>query len=81
MVGHTDIRSSVEHNLDLSKRRASRVSDVLRQNGLTNVTSTGDGEAHPLCTNAKLPDGSWNEPCLQRDRRVEIVVMVKEGPA
>ncbi|XVV17187.1 OmpA family protein [Actinoplanes sp. CA-131856] len=81
VAGHTDTRGSAEHNLDLSQRRAARVSAVLRAAGMPGVTSEGKGEADPLCTTGKRPDGSWNEPCLQRDRRVEITMKVKDGPA
>ncbi|MFF5081610.1 OmpA family protein [Actinoplanes sp. NPDC000266] len=81
VVGHTDTRGSVEHNRDLSQRRAARVSAVLSAAGMPGVTSDGKGEADPLCTVGKRPDGSWNEPCLQRDRRVEITMKVKDGPA
>ncbi|WP_308201194.1 OmpA family protein [Paractinoplanes maris] len=81
VVGHTDSRGTVAHNLVLSRRRAERVSGVLAQAGLPNVSSTGSGEEDPLCTRAKLSDGSWDEVCLQRDRRVEIAVKVKGGPA
>ncbi|XVU20896.1 OmpA family protein [Actinoplanes sp. CA-054009] len=81
VAGHTDTRGGTEHNRRLSERRAAAVKKVLDAAGMPNVTSEGKGEADPLCTVEKRPDGSWNEPCLQRDRRVEITMKVKDGPA
>ncbi|WP_101536223.1 OmpA family protein [Paractinoplanes atraurantiacus] len=81
VAGHTDSRGSAAHNLGLSQRRAAGVRAVLTAAGLPHVTSAGAGEADPLCTTATLPNGQWNEPCLQRDRRVEITMKVKDGPA
>ncbi|GIF51851.1 OOP family OmpA-OmpF porin [Asanoa ferruginea] len=74
VVGHTDIRDDADFNQKLSENRAASVAAVLKRAGVTNVSSSGKGETGAFCTIDKRPDGSWNEPCLQRDRRVEVVV-------
>lgn len=65
--GHTDSRGTTGHNLDLSKRRAGAVADVLRGAGITVTTVKGYGEAKPLCDERR-----GGAPCMARDRRVRI---------
>jgi OmpA-OmpF porin, OOP family len=79
VVGHTDSRDDDAHNQDLSERRAVEVAKVLRGNGVTVVGTRGAGEREPLCRAEKRPDGTWDQACLQRNRRVEIVVTEQDG--
>jgi OOP family OmpA-OmpF porin len=79
VVGHTDTRAGTAHNQDLSKRRAARVAALLSGAQVSGVTSRGEGERGARCTEARLPGGGWNEPCLQRDRRVDIVFKTTKG--
>ena len=71
IVGHTDDVADDAHNLDLSKRRATSVSDRLGQ--LTNmsafsVSTDGKGESSPRVPN----DSDGNR---QLNRRVEITLV------
>ena len=79
VVGHTDTRASDAHNQDLSERRAAAVAALLTTGGLSGVSSRGVGETGAGCTRERLPGGAWNEPCLQRDRRVDVVVKTTRG--
>lgn len=69
VVGHSDTAGDFEYNLRLSKKRASAVVILLKEQGVTtaNIKATSHGEENPL---VKTADGV-EEP---RNRRVEVVV-------
>lgn len=70
VVGHTDMSGSVEHNLDLSSRRAAAVVDALVTDyGIAGdrLTSHGVGPFAPVASNA-------NEEGRALNRRVELVL-------
>ncbi|NYF57146.1 OmpA family protein [Micromonospora purpureochromogenes] len=79
VIGYTDSRSSPGHNQALSQRRAAAVGRELTALGLPAPKTRGAGETGRLCPQEKLPDGSWDEACLQRNRRVEIVITTESG--
>lgn len=68
IVGHTSTEGSVEHNLDLSERRAQAVVDDLIERGFdaARISATGEGESQPLVS----PDKT--ETARELNRRVEI---------
>ena len=68
VVGHTSTEGSVEHNLDLSGRRAQAVVDDLIRRGFdaARISATGEGESRPLIS----PDKT--ETARELNRRVEI---------
>src|SRR5690349_3653868 len=70
--GHTDDTGNVEHNRDLSQRRAEAVVRYLSQNaGLTiQMTAPGYGATAPLCY-------TKDDNCLQMNRRVEFKIKRK----
>ncbi|GAB3150623.1 hypothetical protein GCM10027290_38460 [Micromonospora sonneratiae] len=74
VIGHTDSRSDDAYNQDLSERRAAAVGQVLRGEGFTQVRTRGEGEKRLLCPHERRPDGTWDDQCLQQNRRVEIVL-------
>ena len=67
--GYTDSTGSMEHNQQLSERRAAAVRDFLVSQGvgLNNVSAQGFGPANPVATNS-TPQGR------QMNRRVDLVV-------
>lgn len=67
--GHTDSQGSVDHNLDLSQRRADAVRSYLVERGYQGdlIIAHGLGEGTPVADNASA-EGRAN------NRRVEIVV-------
>ncbi len=67
--GYTDSTGSLEHNQQLSERRAAAVRDFLVAQGvsLNNVSAQGLGPANPVATN-NTPQGR------QMNRRVDLVV-------
>ena len=69
VTGHTDSTGTVDHNNDLSNRRAQSVASVLTANGVpsTRVSTVGRGSSQPVATNA-TPEGR------AANRRVEIVI-------
>ena len=70
VVGHTDMSGSVEHNLELSSRRAAAVVDALVADyGISDdrLTPHGVGPFAPVASNA-------NEAGRELNRRVELVV-------
>jgi len=71
--GHTDATGSDEHNLDLSRNRASSVSNYVAGLGVsaTRFTTMGYGESQPIATN-DTPEG------LQQNRRVELAIMAND---
>ena len=67
--GHTDSQGSVDHNLDLSQRRADAVRSYLVERGYQGdlIIAHGLGEGNPVADNSSA-EGRAN------NRRVEIVV-------
>jgi outer membrane protein OmpA-like peptidoglycan-associated protein len=67
--GHTDSTGSPEYNLDLSRRRATAVSDFLRAHGLDaeRLQAVGFGMERSIAENT-TPEGR------KRNRRVEVVI-------
>ncbi len=67
--GYTDSTGSVEHNQELSERRAAAVRDFLIAQGvgLNNVSAQGFGPSNPVASNS-TPQGR------QMNRRVDLVV-------
>ena len=69
VVGHTDSTGSLEHNMDLSRRRAASVTRALvQEHGIAaaRLSPHGVGPLAPLATNA-------TEEGRARNRRVELV--------
>lgn len=71
--GHTDSTGSHEYNQALSERRATRVRDVLMDNGVPpqRLTVRGYGETDPIADNA-TPEGR------QANRRVQLEIRPNE---
>ncbi len=71
--GHTDGTGSDEHNLELSRNRASSVSNYLAGLGVdpSRFTTMGYGESQPIATN----DTSEGR---QQNRRVELAIMAND---
>jgi len=67
--GHTDSQGSEAYNMDLSKRRANAVKNLLAQRGVaeSRVEVVGYGETMPVATND-------TEAGRQKNRRVEIKI-------
>lgn len=67
--GYTDSTGSVEHNQELSERRAAAVRDFLIAQGVSinNVSAQGFGPSNPVASNS-TPQGR------QMNRRVDLVV-------
>ena len=69
IIGHTDVSGNVDHNQDLSNRRANSVEQALRQRGVTiELEHFGAGESEPLCTET-------TEECHAQNRRVEFLIV------
>ena len=70
--GHTDIRGSDAHNLDLSQRRADAVVAYLVKKGVAaeRLQSKGYGET-------KLLDTAETEEAHAKNRRVQFIVLEK----
>jgi outer membrane protein OmpA-like peptidoglycan-associated protein len=68
--GHTDSTGSVQHNQDLSQRRAEAVGYVLQQNGVMpqRMYVVGFGKSRPVASNA-------NAGGRAKNRRVEIQII------
>lgn len=79
VIGYADVRDSVADNQRLSEERAAAVARQLTAAGLPGVRSRGAGETEATCRRPKLADGGWNDACLRRDRRVDIIVTTGEG--
>jgi len=71
--GHTDATGTDEHNLELSRNRASSVSNYLAGLGVdpARFTAMGYGESQPIATN-DTDDGR------QANRRVELAIMAND---
>lgn len=69
VIGHTDNTGDAGYNQELSTRRASAVSTILRANGVESyrVNAYGRGEDAPVTTNL-TPEGR------AQNRRVEIII-------
>lgn len=67
--GHTDNTGTVEHNVDLSKRRAQAVADALTRQGIASsrMAVEGFGFAKPIASNA-------TDEGKAKNRRVEVVL-------
>ncbi len=69
VIGYTDSRGSEASNLELSRRRAQAVADVLASSGVAQprITTLGMGESNPVASNDTMTGRAQN-------RRVEINV-------
>lgn len=68
VIGHTDATGTVEHNQELSEKRANSVKEALVARGIPqSIDSTGKGETSPLCTEK-------SEECDEKNRRVEFLI-------
>ena len=67
--GHTDSKGSEAYNMELSRRRAESVRNLLVEKGVsgTRISTMGHGETMPVATN-DTPEGR------QQNRRVEIKI-------
>ncbi|MER7166187.1 OmpA family protein [Micromonospora sp. NPDC000207] len=79
VVGHTDSRNSPAHNQRLSERRAESAARLLGDLGLPVTEIRGAGEKELLCPREQRADGTWDQDCLQLNRRVEIIVTRESG--
>jgi outer membrane protein OmpA-like peptidoglycan-associated protein len=73
VAGHTDSTGGVAYNQALSQRRAQSVAAYLSSRGVRQVRLmvVGDGENHPVASNA-TPEGR------QQNRRVELTIVPVE---
>ena len=69
LEGHTDSVGSDAYNLELSRRRAEAVRDLLIQSGISGerIVAQGLGESYPVASNA-------TEAGRLQNRRVEIII-------
>jgi peptidoglycan-associated lipoprotein len=76
LSSHTDSIASVEHNMDLSQRRAQSAMNYLIQRGISpdRMTAKGYGELRPIARNTN-PDGTDNPEGRQRNRRTEFKIL------
>ena len=74
LEGHTDSLGSEEYNMDLSRRRALAVQDLLTQRGVGvhRIEIIGYGESTPVA-------GNDTENGRQLNRRVEIKIVPTQG--
>lgn len=80
--GFTDAKGGPVVNLQLSRERASTVTEWLVKNGgvnAANITASGRGEENPIAPN-KNPDGSDNPTGRALNRRVSIIVAKPPAP-
>ena len=78
--GHTDSLGSEEYNQTLSEKRAQSVKNWLSENGAINpevMETVGYGESKPVAPDSNS-DGSDNPAGRQKNRRVEILIKIKE---
>jgi len=78
--GHTDSIGQEEYNQTLSEKRAESVKRWLSENGGINpevMETVGYGESKPIAPNTNS-DGSDNPAERQKNRRVEILIKIKE---
>jgi outer membrane protein OmpA-like peptidoglycan-associated protein len=76
VAGHTDSTGSAAYNQALSERRAQSVAAYLMSHGIRQqrLIVVGDGEQHPIASNA-TPEGR------QQNRRVELTIVPVEKKA
>ena len=74
VAGHTDSDGTDEYNMDLSKRRAQAVVDILAANGVpsASIQAHGYGETQPVASNETAEGKALN-------RRVELSITVDES--
>jgi outer membrane protein OmpA-like peptidoglycan-associated protein len=74
-AGHTDSTGSVEHNRDLSRRRAESVKRYLVQGGIveSRITTRGAGPDEPVDTNRTAVGRAKN-------RRIEFLILIDKKP-
>lgn len=71
ITGYTDSTGDETYNLNLSQLRALSVGNRLRDNGITDITESGKGEADPIADNK-------TEKGRQKNRRVEVKIITPE---
>lgn len=78
ITGHTDSKGSENYNQELSERRANRVFDWFKSQGITesSLTAKGLGESQPVAANEI--DGVDYPQGRARNRRVEISTQTTE---
>jgi outer membrane protein OmpA-like peptidoglycan-associated protein len=71
--GHTDSSGTDEYNQDLSERRASEVTDFLKDQGIASnrLTDIGYGEGQPIADNE-------TDAGRQKNRRVEVAIFANK---
>ena len=75
VIGHTNSRGSEAYNLELSKKRAKAIRDVIIENGISSsrIAYEGRGESDPLYDNS-------TEEGFNANRRVEIkLIKIDKG--
>jgi peptidoglycan-associated lipoprotein len=72
--GHADVRGPNDYNQELSQRRAERAREVLVTGGFDaeRVAAVGYGRSRPR-------DDGMTEAAHRRNRRVEFVIVKREG--
>jgi len=78
--GHTDSIGSEEYNQTLSEKRAQSVKNWLSENGAIDpeiMETVGYGESKPVAPDTN-PDESDNPAGRQENRRVQILIKIKE---
>ncbi|MCW4461178.1 OmpA family protein [Sphingomonas sp. BT-65] len=78
--GHTDAKGDDAYNKKLSEARTEAVKTYLAGKGVeaARMRTIGLGELRPVAPNAKS-DGSDDEACRQRNRRVEVILPKATG--
>jgi OOP family OmpA-OmpF porin len=74
VIGHTDAVGGDAYNLALSLQRAQAVTAYLDQHGFPDVSAVGVGKADPVCSPQYTATGAPIEPCMAKDRRVQIIL-------
>ena len=72
IIGHTDSDGTIDHNIDLSQRRALSTKEALVGRGIdaSRLTVSGKGESEPVATNATSAG-------RQANRRIEVRIFYK----
>ncbi len=78
IIGHTDSKGKEAYNQDLSLRRAGATKNWLAGKAKATYQVEGKGESQPVAENTK-PDGSDNPEGRAKNRRVDIIIQVKQG--
>lgn len=76
VIGHTDRLGKPAYNLELSRRRANNIRQLLISQGLPadRIIATGEGGNKPLVPCKNVKRGKALVDCLQPNRRVELIV-------